>query len=66
MVSQSLTEPTQQEAVRPSGEVGLEEHCNPLSSARQKHPIMPELILGLGQGELGLITTAVKHLENPT
>lgn len=27
---------------------------------------MPELILGLGQGELGSITTAVKHLENHT
>lgn len=27
------------------------------------HPIMPELILGLGQGELSFISTAVKYLE---
>lgn len=65
MVSLSLAEPTQQEAVRLSGEARFGRAlCHTTDEADQMHPIMPEPILGLGQGELGFIATAVKPLGN--
>lgn len=52
MVSQSLAEPTQQEAVRLFGEARFGRTLyHTTDEADQMHPIMLELILGLGQGD---------------
>lgn len=65
MVSLFLAEPTQQEAVRLSGEARFGSAlCHTTDEADQMHPIMSESILGLGQGELGFTATAVKPLGN--